>query len=226
MKKQILTLSAIAMIFASCGNSPKQQQGQEQQEAQENQAPSTTGKKVDWRSPLYTLNEKGDTIEKWSYNENGKMLSKSTGGDDPYVYYYDDHGNIETFISDHGDNVCDYSYTYNDKGEILTYSEVDETYSYTYEYDDKGRIIRVLIDGEESETRTYNDDKTIEYHTPVEYWKEDEEGRRLEYDSDGPDGMSEEYEYNGNCMTVKSIMKSEMYNDPEIIISKTYFLEK
>lgn len=222
MKKQFLTLASVALIMASCGNSANQQNNGSNAESS---AVASADSKVDWKKPLYAINENGDTITKWQYDDKGMMMSCEYLGEDPTSYYYNEQGDVIHMITDHGDNVLEYSYTYNDKGEKITEEDDGEVYNYTYKYDEKGRKTEVSVDGEVMTSYTYDDNaKTITTTTSYDCLVEKEDGRKVKYEwqIEAEDGMSETYEYQGNCETAKAYHKDL----DKTVITKTYFMEK
>ncbi len=136
MRKQILTLSALALILASCGSKTS----------------------VDFEKPLYTINKNGDTIDKWLYDANLNMIAEISNGDtctyeydsknqlikeiqfgEPITYSYDSNGNMtaQEFGMD-----CEMM-QYNSKNQLTHYcysSRGKDVFSCEYQYEGPNQI--------------------------------------------------------------------------------------
>ena len=103
---------------------------------------------VDWEKPQYSIDDHGDTITRWIYDERGRLSQILTN--------YDDEGKPECITT--------YTYTGNkahvvfscepDYEEDITYADesctkILENSGQVYEYDEEGRLSRILIGGME-----------------------------------------------------------------------------
>lgn len=91
---------------------------------------------VDWSKPLYELDDEGDTMDIWTYNQRGlpirdDFLLNNDYGTDYTSYYYDsDNRLVSSFSHLFTGNVreasCDYTY----EGNVLTVEQIHTTEGY------------------------------------------------------------------------------------------------
>ena len=86
---------------------------------------------VDWERPLYTVNDKGDTLEIWTYNDKGLVIQDNSNYDlkDENSYKYDDQGRLvwHYCITYTGNNhESEYKYAYKGNVRIGEGSEMAE----------------------------------------------------------------------------------------------------
>lgn len=95
---------------------------------------------VDWSKPLYELNDEGDTVDIWTYNQRGlpirdDYLENNDYGTDYTSYYYDSENQlVSTFSHIFTGNVheasCDYTY----EGNVMTVDQIHTTEGYPMFY--------------------------------------------------------------------------------------------
>lgn len=129
-----LSVSALALIMVACGDTGNQEKRDENPQVQtvENKASNVVEKvlfdvydDVDWDRPLYTLGDNGDTIEMWTYNQQGLLVQYSYKEDEynysENSYRYDAEGRLigESGSSFTG-NVREYYEDYTYSGKVRT----------------------------------------------------------------------------------------------------------
>lgn len=91
---------------------------------------------VDWSKPLYELDEEGDTMDLWTYNQHGlpirdDFLANNEYGTDYTSYYYDsDHRLVSVFSHLFTGNVRESSSDYTYDGNVMTVDEIHTTEGY------------------------------------------------------------------------------------------------
>ncbi len=131
----------MAIVLASCGGQ-KANQNQESEannvEQQNTETPAVNDpnlKKVNWDKPLYTLDEKGDTIRKWIYNDKGQLIEAVDKTMNETIHYtYDAKGNKVS-----SDMINGEEWTYDEQGRMATYQDGFEESSY-WQYEYEGNI--------------------------------------------------------------------------------------
>lgn len=231
MKKILLLISAA--LLAACANN----NGTATDAANDNTATHQTetvekNHEVNWDKPQYSIDDHGDTIARWIYDEQGR-LSK-------FLTDYDDDG-VPGCITE-------YSYTGNkahvvfscEPGyeEDITYADesctkILENSGQIYEYDEEGRLSKIVIGNNEitydysylNEGDILHADISGNYLNQVE--ERDELGRLI-YESHiegGLDAYSVTYTYEGNMCYAHVentiYMKDEMGSIPDLEDSYT-----
>ncbi len=141
MKKSFYLIPALALVLASCGG----QKGSQNQESEAQNAEEQTVetpivddpnlKKVNWDKPLYALDENGDTIRKWIYNDKGQLIESVDKSMDETIHYtYDAKGNKVS-----SDMINGETWTYDEQGRMATYQDGFEESSY-WQYEYEGNI--------------------------------------------------------------------------------------
>lgn len=150
MKKILLLISAV--LLAACTNS-NNNNPTTTNAANNNVAASVvktveTPKEVDWDKPQYSLDDHGDTITRWIYDERGRLAQIFTN--------YDDEGvpnciTVYTYTGNKAHVVftCEPGYQ-----EDITYADesctkIIENSGQIYEYDEEGRLSRIIIGNSE-----------------------------------------------------------------------------
>ena len=157
-KKLFAAMFATAILLTACGgnnngNSNGNGDGGNASNADAKPAATSAVKRtdsnVDWTRPLYTVNDKGDTLEIWTYNDKGLVIQDNSNYDlkDENSYKYDDQDRV----------VWHYS---------ITYSGNNHESEYKYAYKGNVRI------GEGSEMAegwlSYFDVKELTYYLDTE----------------------------------------------------------
>ena len=192
MKKQsqIITIILAVMMFYACGGGATQKTGTgtdllqvnndkigdesskelmetdsmfEQSELQQANDPVQLKKYVNWDMPLYTISEKGDTIEKWVYNGKG-LLIKHIGEYCNEDFKYDYNNFTKTTINNNNGKTLTETYT-DDSFTCLAVSSNGVKYEYypnnvlksetasdgsvtTYNYNERGDISRIVLESD------------------------------------------------------------------------------
>ena len=107
----ILILAALAMLLAACSNEPKEKK-----------------MNVDWDSPLYMVDQEGDTMSVWTYQEweEGRNVIKEDLPDEYFIEgsttdYYDLDNRLtatETWFNAGSDHYRGFDFEYNGKMRI------------------------------------------------------------------------------------------------------------
>lgn len=146
MKKALLFISAA--LLAACANSNTNTTTADTANDESIQNVAEAPHVVDWEKPQYSIDDHGDTITRWIYDERGRLSQILTN--------YDDEGKPECITT--------YNYTGN-KAHVIFSCEpgYEEDFTYAdenctkilensgqiYEYDEEGRLSRILIGGME-----------------------------------------------------------------------------
>lgn len=205
MKKALLFISAA--LLAACannnGNADNDNTATPQTEAIEKTH------EVDWEKPQYSLDDHGDTISRWIYDERGRLSQILTDYDDKGVprcvtqYTYTGNNKAHVVCS------CQLGYT-----EDITYTDesctkIHENNGQIYEYDEEGRISKIII-GNNEITYDYSITKDGYIHADIignlfqQMEERDGMGRLIsESYVDGMDIHSTTYTYEGNVCHVR-----------------------
>ncbi|MBQ5551338.1 MAG: hypothetical protein IIT32_09765 [Bacteroidales bacterium] len=94
-------------------------------------APKSVDSNVDWEKPLYVINDKGDTLETWTYNDKGYVIRNCSRYDliDDCDYKYDEQGRLiwKYCLNTTGnDHESEYKYAYKGNVRIGEGSEMAE----------------------------------------------------------------------------------------------------
>lgn len=231
MKKILLLVSAA--LFAACANNTNNTEKPATNDTVPNVVKDTekpTG--IDWDKPQYSIDDHGDTIARWLYDERGRLSKILTD--------YNDEGVPEC--------ITEYTYTGNkahvvfscEPGyqEDITYADesctkIIENSGQIYEYDEEGRLSKIVI-GNNEITYDYsylNEGDVLHADISGNYFNQVEERDilgRLIYESHiegGLDAYSTTYTYEGNmCYArVENIIykKDEMGSIPDLEDSYT-----
>lgn len=172
---------------------------------------------INWNKPLYSLDEKGDTIERWMYNEKGLRVKYIRYNDvnDIFEYSYDGCKVTETmiFATQKITNVSEYSdetYTkligYNGKkfdlsadGKVMVSYKDGRTWRHTY--DNQGRILKIVADRmpdteDEALEYTYMDNGHVIEADFFGFVERDNLGRNVKSEGDCSETV---WTYEGNC---------------------------
>lgn len=168
MKKSFYLIPALALVLASCGgqkasqNQESEANNVEQQEVEIESADPIT-KKVNWDKPIFALDENGDTVQRWIYNDKGQLIENVNGITDRDTYYsYDANGNV---VSAECDKSSEY-WTYDELGRVSTYHNEFLGARWQYEYDgNMCKAIKKEDNGYEVYHKTYYLDKEMKYDT-------------------------------------------------------------
>ncbi len=231
MKKILLLVSAA--LLAACANNTNNTEKPATNDTVPNVVKDTekpTG--IDWDKPQYSIDDHGDTIARWLYDERGRLSKILTD--------YNDEGVPEC--------ITEYTYTGNkahvvfscEPGyqEDITYADesctkIIENSGQIYEYDEEGRLSKIVI-GNNEITYDYsytNEGDVLHADISGNYLNQIEERDklgRLIYESHiegGLDAYSTTYTYEGNmCYArVENIIykKDEMGSIPDLEDSYT-----
>jgi len=206
MRKSHL-FAASLMLLVACNTNPKQESKVEPTNDKENIALSATAdtpKTIDWEKPMYSIDDHGDTITRWVYDERGR-LSK-------ILYNFDDLGQPK----------CVNEYVYNGNKAHVTFSceegyEEDITYTdascnkilensgQIYQYDADGRLEKIIIGNMETtydyEYNAQTGLTEIQISDSFNHVEHRDSLNRLVYESyieNGLDVYSTTYTYEGN----------------------------
>ncbi len=172
---------------------------------------------------IQTIDEDGNTVSSYKYDNLGRLLSKEESGDKE-IYYYTNDGKLSGIRSSyHYEN-----YTYDKEGHILTVRSSEEPLI-RYTYDGNYNVLSKEYSDETSETFTYNKNNQMTSKT-------DREGNvtKFEYDSLGRNsavidhyGHRTEYTYTFDMrISSKKDSKGNVFKyfyDPHGNISKTIY---
>ena len=147
---------------------------------------------------IFKYDQKGNVIERNSYNSDGNLIFK-------FTYKYDDIGNQieENHYSPDGSLTDKSIYIYDDKNnkiELNNYADVNSgiTYKVTYKYNEKGNLI---------EENTIYTDNTFSFLNRKETYKYDDRGSVIEQTSYKEDGSvtsdTYKYEYDNKSNWIK-----------------------
>ena len=139
-KKLFAAMFATAILLTACGgnnngNSNGNGDGGNASNADAKPAATSAVKRtdsnVDWTRPLYTVNDKGDTLEIWTYNDKGLVIQDNSNYDlkDENSYKYDDQDRVvwHYSITYSGNNhESEYKYAYKGNVRIGEGSEMAE----------------------------------------------------------------------------------------------------
>lgn len=202
MKKILLLISTV--VLAACTNSNNNNSTTTNATASVVKTVETP-KEVDWDKPQYSLDDHGDTITRWIYDERGRLAQIFTN--------YDDEGvpnciTVYTYTGNKAHVVftCEPGYQ-----EDITYvdencTKVLENSGQIYEYDEEGRLSKIII-GNNEITYDYsylNEGKILHVQIDGNYLNQfeerDELGRLItESHIEGAmDAYSTTYTYEGN----------------------------
>ena len=203
MKKVLFLISAV--ILAACTNSKTNTNNANIDNTTHAVVAASVPHVVDWKKPQYSIDDHGDTITRWIYDERGRLLQILTN--------YDDEGKPGC--------ITDYSYIGNkahivfscEPGyeEDITYADesctkILENSGQVYEYDEEGRLSKIII-GNNEITYDYsylNEGKILHVQIDGNYlnqFEERDELRRLISESHiegAMDAYSTTYTYEGN----------------------------
>jgi hypothetical protein len=136
--------------------------------------PKSADSNVDWEKPLYVINDKGDTLETWTYNAKGLVIRNCSRYDliDECDYEYDEQGRLvwKRCVSKSGNiHESEYKYTYNGNVRIgegseraegwQSYFDIKERYYYLdteCKYDTLTQIYEMEISWDDADN--YNHD--------------------------------------------------------------------
>lgn len=144
MRKSFYLIPALALVLASCGgqkagqNQESEANNVEEQEVEIESADHIT-KKVNWDKPIFALDENGDTIRKWIYNDKGQLIESVNKLMDETIHYtYDDKGNRVS-----SDMIDGEEFTYDEQGRLKTYSDGFRDASYR-EFEYEGNLRKTI----------------------------------------------------------------------------------
>ncbi|MCQ2975768.1 MAG: hypothetical protein MJ211_13285 [Bacteroidales bacterium] len=188
MKKQILFLSTISLLLISCGNSNNNQKTEQASENSVEVSQNSQKKYVNWNKPLYSINKKGDTVEKWEYNEKG-LLIKENSVSGNFTYQYD---GTKVTVKDNDQNSTKII-IYKDE----TYKQIIDNDGIKYEYFEDGKLKTSTFENGRIANFDYNNrgdlinEKSQDYDIKYTYEYNDK-GRLVSVKSDD---MESTYEY-------------------------------
>lgn len=150
MKKYLLLV--VAAMLAACANTNGNKTDKDADK--DNLTPATTlenvdnPNEIDWEKPKYSIDDQGDTITRWIYDEQGRLSKILTDYDDAgipgCVTEYSYNGNTAHVVFS-----CEPGYE-----EDIIYADesctkILENSGQIYEYDDEGRLSKIVIGGNE-----------------------------------------------------------------------------
>lgn len=138
--------------------------------------------------PVYS-SSRGDRIKEWyTYDENGRLISKKEIDDDIIDYTYDENGNLLYELQRDSNKGVIYQYDSNNR---LIHKETTSKIKWDYEYDEKGRLIHekkyYKRDIPYEEFKEYDDEDRLIRHkyTTAPFGGEGSCDDRFEYDKKG-----------------------------------------
>lgn len=200
MKKALL-LIAVALL-AACANNNGTDTAKDNTAAPQTEAIEKPHE-VDWEKPQYSIDDHGDTIARWIYDERGRLSKFLTDYDDEGVpgciteYKYDGNKAHVVFSCEPG---YEEDITYADE----SCTKILENSGQIYEYDEEGRISKITF-GNNEITYDYYFTEDGYIHADIignlfqQMEERDELGRLIsESYVDGLDIYSTTYTYEGN----------------------------
>lgn len=256
MKKITLATMAIAIMAASCGsnNSSNNPQNADTAKAAAAQEPAakedvspTKKKQTNWEKPLCTINEKGDSIEVWRYNDKGLLVYyKYENGSQPSIREYSYSGSTKTetwedqkYIHVYADDSfaketeCNgKKFEFDSNGKIVKGYDI-YGFCNNYEYNDDGSIKQICTEIEEG----YSDCDCYSYSngiTRIEnegiIMEKDSQGRLISETEKGIEGSETKYQYSGNIRTASVTDLGQAEDGSQIAVGqrtyKTYYMEE
>lgn len=152
-----LCVSAMALCFmAGCDNNNAK--------PNTNDAPqpeTTVDDGVDWNTPLYELDKNGDTINKYAYNAEGKLVADYEYYDGKpiymHAYEYDNNGNLVSTTSYYeGEPIGAETRKYDEQNRLVSCEYEEESDSGVFEYSYEGNK-RIEQSEEALSESVYND---------------------------------------------------------------------
>ena len=145
MKKALLLIAAA--LLAACANNNGTDTAKDNTAAPQTEAIEKPHE-VDWEKPQYSIDDHGDTIARWIYDERGRLSKFLTDYDDEGMpgciteYKYDGNKAHVVFSCEPG---YEEDITYADE----SCTKILENSGQIYEYDEEGRLSRIFIGGME-----------------------------------------------------------------------------
>ena len=144
MKKALLLISAA--LLAACANNNGTDTAKDNTATHQTEVVEKTHE-VDWDKPQYSLDDHGDTITRWIYDERGRLSQILTDYDEGVPgcitqYKYDGNKAHVVFSCEPG---YEEDIIYADE----SCTKILENSGQVYEYDEEGRLSRILIGGME-----------------------------------------------------------------------------
>jgi len=193
MKKLLFLLTVALLAACSSNNKP----------AENTDNSAKKSHVVDWDKPLYCIDDHGDTITKWVYDDEGRLLKMLSSYNDEgkpgciNEYTYNGNRAHVTFSCDEGYEE-DIVYAEDDWDKIL------ENSGQIYQYDEQGRLSKILIGNiETTYDYTYNPETgltEVQISDQFMHIQHLDSLKRVVFDSyieNGLDAYSTTYTYNG-----------------------------
>lgn len=135
---------------------------------------------TNWKKPLFSLDEKGDTVCRWKYNDKGLLVCfNAQDWEERYTYDgttvtyrrfndgKEDQKNVTVYADETYTKVVSVNgnkFEYNEQGKVVKSHDAFNWYSHTY--DAEGRISQIVAlnceyADEETTTYSYEDGKTV-----------------------------------------------------------------
>lgn len=144
MKKALLLIAAA--LFAACANNNGTDTAKDTTTATQSEVIEKTHE-VDWDKPQYSIDDHGDTITRWIYDERGRLSQILTDYDEGVpgcitVYTYTGNKAHVVFGCEPG---YEEDITYADE----SCTKVLENSGQVYEYDEEGRLSKIIFGNNE-----------------------------------------------------------------------------
>lgn len=184
-------------------------------------APKRTESNVDWERPLCVINDKGDTLETWTYNDNGILTRNHSKYDvtDDCDYKYDEQGRLVwmyTLIYSGSNHESEYVYKY--KGNVRYGRGTEITSGQPTHYD--VRELAYYIDTEcKYDTLTEIYEKEMRWNDPNKPYEH-------EIDNEQPTNyVTKKYQQSGDkYLIVEEKSYRRDFDDPNKIVNSFRFI--